>query len=146
MGSLTRKRSTLERTAPRLSRICRLPKTKLSILPALRANLNQPLMSSMIAWPVKRGLELTLKSKEGKLRETLGLLKNLLVILRGKRRSLRQPLAEKKRTFLLLPASWMMSNLWLLKSKSPSRKLKEELKNLRKNLKLRGRQELRLRG
>merc|ERR1711988_1026156 len=34
---------------------------------------------------------------------------------------------EKKRTFLLQPASWMMSNLWLLKSKSPSRKFKEEL-------------------
>merc|ERR1712228_939984 len=145
MGSLTRRKNTNVRMEQKQWRICRLPKRKLSTLLTSRPNLNKPLMSSMTLWLVKRGLELTLKSKEGRLREISESLKKLLLIMKGKRRNLKEQLEEKKKTLVLLLANWMMSNLWLLKSKSLSKKSKEELR-WKKNLKQKDRLELRLKG
>merc|ERR1719242_1629404 len=100
----------------------------------------------MTLWLVRRELELTLKSKEGRLKEISVSLKRLLLIMRGKRRNWKVPLEERKKILVVWPANWMMSKLWLLKFRSLLRKFKEELKSWRKNLRLRGKLEPRLKG
>merc|ERR1712223_1997672 len=62
------------------------------------------------------------------------------------KRSLRAPLEERKKILVVWPANWTMSKHWLPKSRSLLRKFKEELKNWRKSLKLRGKLEPRLKG
>merc|ERR1719187_2513367 len=76
------------------------------------------------------------RKKEERLKESSRWLRRLLLILKEPRRRLKVLLVARKRTFLVLLRNLMTNNLWFLRCRRISRRLRAVLRNWKRNLKL----------